>query len=192
MVLVFVLLAIIILLLIFFIIFLLSTLQIEIKNLKIGNKEIKNKTRIKDKYEVKISLYFLEKIPILWLTLNNKKMRKIYNSKKLEKIDLKKLESKVQIDKETIKIIKNIKIKLSKLYLRIDIGTEDAILTSYSIALIASIIGILLPHLAHDKINNCKYIVNPLYQNKNEYHINLDCIIRIKIVHIIYSTLFFI
>lgn len=190
MVLVFILLGIIISLLLIFTILLLSKIQIEIKNLKIGNKE-ENKGRIKDKYEVKVTLYFLEKIPILWFRLNDKRIRKISNSKQLEKIDLKSIEKNVKFNKETIKIIKNIKIKISKLNLRIDIGTEDAILTSYLIAFIASLIGIILPHIVqNNKINNCKYIVNPIYQNRNIYHVNLDSIISIKIVHIIYSMLF--
>ena len=192
MVLVFILLGIIIAVLLIFTILLLSKIQIEIKNLKIGNKE-ENRGRIKDKYDVKITLYFLKKIPILWFRLNDKKIRKISNSKQLEKIDLKAIEKNVKFNKETIQIIKNIKIKISKLNLRIDIGTEDAILTSYLIAFIASLIGIILPHIVQkNKINNCKYIVNPIYQNRNIYHVNLDSIISIKIVHIIYSMLIFV
>ena len=192
MVLVFILLGIIIVVLLIFVILLLSEIQIEIKNLKIGNKEEK-KGRIKDKYEVKITLYFLEKIPILWFRLNDKKIRRISKSKQLEKIDLKAIEKNVMFNKETIQIIKNIKIKISKLNLRIDLGTEDVIFTSYLIAFIASLIGLILPHIVQkNKINNCKYIVNPIYQNRNIYHVNLDSIISIKIVHIIYSMLFFI
>lgn len=189
MVLVFILLGTIIILLLIFTILLLSKIQIEIKNLKIGNKE-ENKSRIKDKYEVKIILYFLEKIPILWFRLNNERIRKISNSKQLEKIDLKAIEKNIKLNKATIQTIKNMKIKISKLNLRIDIGTEDAILTSYLIAIIASLIGIILPHIVkNNKMNNCKYIVNPIYQNRNIYHVNLDSIISIKIVHIIYSML---
>lgn len=192
MVLVFILLGTIIILLLIFTILLLSKIQIEIKNLKIGNKE-ENKSRIKDKYEVKIILYFLEKIPILWFRLNNERIRKISNSKQLEKIDLKAIEKNIKLNKAIIQTIKNMKIKISKLNLRIDIGTEDAILTSYLIAIIASLIGIILPHIVkNNKINNCKYIVNPIYQNRNIYHVNLDSIISIKIVHIIYSMLIFI
>jgi hypothetical protein len=192
MVLVFVLLGIIIFLLLIFTILIFSTIQIEIKNLKIGNKQIEENTRIKDKFEIKISLKFLKKIPILWMKLNNKKMRKMYNSKQLEKIDFKKLQNKVPLNMQSLEMIKNIKIKISKLKLRIDIGTEDAVLTSYIIAILASIIGIILPHLAKKNINDCNYIVNPKYQNKNEYHISLDGIICIKVVHIIYSMLVFI
>lgn len=189
MVLVFILFGIVIFLLTLFILLLLSTIRIEIKNLKIGNKEVENQTRIKDNYEVKIGVYFLEKIPILWIRLNNKKVRKIYHSKRLEKIDLKKIETTIPFNKQTLQIIKQIKIRISKLNLQVAIGTEDAVLTSYLVAMIASVIGILLPHIIN-KNSNYYYKVNPLYQNKNEYHIDLDSIICIKIVHIIDSMLF--
>lgn len=189
MVLVFILFGIVIFLLTLFILLLLSTIRIEIKNLKIGNKEVENQTRIKDNYEVKIGVYFLEKIPILWIRLNNKKVRKIYHSKRLEKIDLKKIETTIPFNKQTLQIIKQIKIRILKLNLQVAIGTEDAVLTSYLVAMIASVIGILLPHLIN-KNSNYYYKVNPLYQNKNEYHIDLDSIICIKIVHIIDSMLF--
>lgn len=192
MVLVFILLSIIIFLLLVCIIFVFSVVQIEIKNLKIGNKEIKNENIVKDKYEIKITFYFLNKIPILWFRLNNNKLRKISNSKQLEKIDFKKIEKQVSI-KEIIEFIKNIKIKISKLDLNIDIGTEDAIITSYINAFISSIIGIILPHVVEkDKIEKCHYIVTPIYKNRNEYHISLDSIISIKIVHIINSMLNFV
>lgn len=193
MVLVFILFGIIILLMLLFTILLLSTIQIEIKNLKLENKENTNKSRIEDKYEIKITLYFLEKIPVFWVRLNSKKIRKISNSKRLQKIDFKKMKEQVPKNKETLEKVKNIKIKISKLNLRIDLGTEDAVLTSYLIAVIASVIGIVLPHITdEDKIQKCHYIVNPIYQNRNEYHISLDSIISIKIVHIIYNMLIFV
>lgn len=196
MVLVFILLGIIIFLYLLLTIFLLSTLQIDIKNLKVGNKESINQNNIKDNYEIKITIKFLNKIPILWFRLNNNKIKKIYNSKQFEKIDLKNIKQNIKYDKETMKLIKeaikNIKIKILKLNLRIDLGTEDAIFTSYLVAFFASVIGIILPYLIEENmINNIKYIVNPIYQNRNEYHISLDSIISIKIVHIIYSMLIF-
>lgn len=192
MILVFILLGIIVLTMLLITIFVLSTLQIEINNLKIGNKTYENKERIKDKYEIKICLYLLEKIPILCIKLNNDKIKRISNSKQFKKVDFKHLEKKISFGRDIREGLKKIKLKITKLNLNINIGTEDAILTSYLIAFIGSIIGILLPHLAKKNINNCKYIVNPIYKDKNEYYISLESIIRIKIVHIIYSMLFFV
>lgn len=188
MILVFIFLGIIILLLSIFIILLNSTIQIQIKNLKLGNRQINNPKTLKDKYEVKILIYFLEKIPILYLKLNNKKMRKIYSSKQLEKIDFKKIKNKVNINKYILQILKQLKIKQLKLI--IDIGSQDAVLTAYIVGILSSLIGIILPHITNQKdIKNCIYIVNPIYKNENKYNISLDSIIQIKIVHIIYSML---
>ena len=188
MVLVFILLGSFIFLLALSLIILLSTIQIEIQNLEIGNKEIKQENRIKKKYKIKIILYFLKKIPIFWLHFNNEKIKQIYESKSFEKINFKKLEKSMPLQKEVLTILKAIQIK--KLQLHIAIGTEDAPLTSYVTAFIASIISILLPHVTTEKQRkDCYYQVIPLYQNKNEYHIHLDSIICIKIVHIIYSML---
>lgn len=193
MILVFILLGIIIFILSITIILLLSIVQIEIKNLKIGNKEHFNNSRIKDEYEIKITLYFLEKIPIIWSKLNNRKLRKIYTNSNLQKVDFSKLKGKAKFDKDAVEMIKNIKIKVSKLKLRIDLGLEDAIITSYLIAIISSIIGIILPHIVEkNKLDNISYNINPIYKNKNEYQISLNCIIRIKIVHIIYNIVCFI
>lgn len=213
MVLVFIFLGIIILFLLLFVILLLSSIRIEIKNLELGNKErITSKEKmtynrknafnevvsskeqttstIKDAYQVKIGIYFLEKIPLLWFSLNNQKMKKLYTSKQLEKIDFKKLEKDVPLKKQTWAILKALQIRIKKLQLYVSIGTEDAILTSYIIAFLGSIIGILLPHITEkEQIQNCHYVVTPIYQDKNEYHLHLDSIICIKIVHIIYSSM---
>jgi len=195
MILVFILLGIIIFSITIFIIILLSTIQIEIVNLKIASKNVKQERNIKDDYQIKIKLYFLEKIPILVIKLDKYKLRKIYENNKFNNLNInfKKIENKIKVNrKEIFDAFKKIKIRISKLSLKINIGTEDAILTSYIVAILASFIGIILPHLAKENINKCEYIVNPKYMNRNEYYICLESIIKIKIVHIIYSMLFLI
>lgn len=192
MLLVFFILSAIIFIVIVFIILLLSTIQIEFKNIKLENKKINDEKRLKPDYEIKIALYFLEKIPILFFRLDNKKINKISNSRPLENIDLKEIKNNIELNnKEIVEALKNIKIQILKFELNINIGTEDAILTSYIIAIIASAIGIILLHLAKENIKKCKYIVKPLYRDENEYRIYFNSIIRIKIVHIINSMLIF-
>ena len=97
------------------------------------------------------------------------------------------------IDKKIFELIKNIQIKVKNIKLNINIGTIDAVLTSYLVDIIDSIIGIILPHITEkNNINTCYFIVNPKYQNKNEYNIKFEGIIYIKIVHIIFSMLNFV
>lgn len=110
----------------------------------------------------------------------------MYSNKKLEQIDFNKLKQTIPINMETFKIIKNLKLKIESLKLEINIGIEDAIYTSYAVAIIASILSILLPHLVKKQdIEKVKYEINPIY-NTLLFNLKLDSIISIKIVHIIY------
>ncbi len=181
MVLVFILLGTFILLVMFFILILLSTLQVEIQNLEVGNIKEEKQT----KYQIKITFYFLEKIPIFWLRFNERKLKEIYTNKQLQKIDFKKMRKEIPL-KQAFQILKILRIRIKKLKLQIAFGTGDAILTSYLIAIIGSIIGILLPHITQPKQRKeCHYFVTPIYQEKNLYHIYVDSIICVKMVHII-------
>lgn len=193
MVLVFIFLGLIIIILSFTTIMLLSTIQIKITNLILENKKERDVKRINNSYKIKIGIYFLNKIPILWINLNSKKIKKISSSKSLPKVDFQKLKNKENINKKIVNLIKNIQIKVKNIKLNVNIGTIDAILTSYLVAVIASVIGIILPHITEkNNINTCYFIVNPKYQNKNEYNIKFEGIIYIKIVHIIFSMLNFV
>ncbi len=193
MVLVFIFLALIIIIFSFTTIMLLSTIQIKVTNLILENKKERDVKRINNNYKIKVGIYFFNKIPILWINLNSKKIKKINSSKKLPKVDFQKLKNKENIDKKIFELIKNIQIKVKNIKLNINIGTIDAVLTSYLVAIIASIIGIILPHITEkNNINTCYFIVNPKYQNKNEYNIKFEGIIYIKIVHIIFSMLNFV
>ena len=193
MVLVFIFLGLMIIILSFTTIMLLSTIQIKVINLILENKKERDVKRINNSYKIKIGIYFFNKIPILWINLNSKKIKKISSSKSLPKVDFQKLKNKENINKKIVNLIKNIQIKVKNIKLNVNIGTIDAILTSYLVAVIASVIGIILPHITEkNNINTCYFIVNPKYQNKNEYNIKFEGIIYIKIVHIIFSMLNFV
>ena len=113
-------------------------------------------------------------------------MRKIYSNKKLEQIDLNKVKQTIPINVETLKIIKSLKLEIESLKLKINMGIEDAIATSYLVAIIASILSIIPPHLVKkEDIKNIKYEINPIY-NTLIFNLKLDSIINLKIVHIIY------
>lgn len=108
------------------------------------------------------------------------------SSKRLEKIDFAKVRKNIPINKETLKVIKGLKLKIEKLDLVINIGIDDAALVSYIVATISGIISIVLPYLIRiEDINKCKYRIIPIY-NQNTFNLYLDSIINLKIVHIIY------
>lgn len=180
MILVLILLIIFILLILITILFLISTIHIEIKNLRVSNIEPK----IKSEYAITFSLYLGNHIKWLWFNLNSEKMKKYYSKIQLEKIDYKILKNNFKL--EYLKELKKLKPKLSYLDLDFDLGVESPVTTAFLVSSIASIISIILPHVAKsiDK-KRYKYKIVPIYKNKTLYKIKFNCIIEIKLVHII-------
>lgn len=164
------------------IIFIFSSIKIEVKNMQIKNKKQTIKIGINKDYEIKILLKFLNKIPYFYIKLDSDKNKKIF-----KKFDFKKARKKFPKSKQLKKIIKTIEIE--KLELIANIGTESAAATSILVGAFAGTLGATLPILARNNMNRCTYIISPVYADKYEYKINLDCIICIKIVHIIKSML---
>lgn len=161
-------------------------------------------------YEIKIGLYFMKKIRIIGLKLNKDKQEKIkrriqklQNSKlikKLSKTSIKKIPLKLEkkLEREILfnnikqlklaKIIfKNLKIEILKFKMNLQIGLEDVIITSSLITIISVIVPIILrlTNKYIKNINNYRYKILPIYGNKNVLKLDLDCIINLKLVHII-------
>ena len=109
----------------------------------------------------------------------------------MKKIDFSKirrnLKNKEVPKKEIIQAVKQIKPKIENLKLKVNLGTEDVIITSYLVAIVSAAIGIILPHVTYKNTTKCDYIIKPIYKDKNEYAVALNGIFSIKIVHIIYS-----
>ena len=180
MILVFILLTILIIIISFIFLILLSTFRIKIKDLEITN--IKEKKEID--YAIIFSFYLGNKIKWLSFQLNDEKMKKTYTRMHLERIDFKKIEKNLKW--EDFKIIKHIQAKFSYFNLKMKLGTESPVATAFIIAILSSLISILLP-LSMKKIEeeNCNYEIEPIYENKNLYKIKFNCIIQVKMVHII-------
>lgn len=183
MVLVFILCAILIILTLAVFMIVLSTLKMQIEKLEISNTKTGN-TFVSDNYQFKISLFLFDKIKWFTLKLNSKKMQDMIKKMKLNKMDLKKLEQNFKF--EDLKYIKTLEPKISYFKFFVKVGVEDTILTTIIIFVISTAISILLPYTIK-KYEKDKYYyqVLPLYINKNAYEIKLDCIIEIKMVHII-------
>jgi len=173
-----------------------SRLEIGLDNFNIENVNKKNNNRnflitvslkIFNMHWIKIKIdkdklaneYIKEKLKVEEKNINvNKEMRNIFNICKNNK----------SIKNE----LKKMKLRLEELNLKIDIGIEDCVLTSYAVGIISILISNLLPHIIQKNIKNSeiinryKYQIAPIYMNKNLYKINLNCIIGAKLVHIIY------
>jgi len=160
-----------------------SSIKINIKEFKFVNKKVID-------MEIIISLAFLNRINILKITLNKNRLSKIEHNKSVRKI-AKKLQERLVKDykymhnfeqksiKDILEILKYFNV--SNVEIDVNIGTEDAIFTSFVVTTISMIITFLIAR----KVENTKYIVLPVYINENYVNLSIKCIISIKLVHII-------
>ena len=177
-------------LLIFFIsiiVIMTSKIEIKIENLIITSQ---TKKHINDKYKIIIKMYFFNKIPIIKITLTENKLGKIYTKLKMKE-KIRKLEEEIYINKDKfdLKLLNAIRefnkcIKIVDLKLKIQLGTENAFLTSILVAIISSIMSITISKKAmrEDKIF---YNVEPIYNSQNLINIAISGIFQIKMIHII-------
>ena len=168
-------LGIIILLLVF------SKIRIEIQNFKFTTQ---NKQHINTTYRVTCKWKILRKIPIAKITITNQKIRKWNMKEKMKKINTEVLQNANKIDKKIIEAIKHANIQYKKINLKIEIGTQNACLTSFLIPAISTVIAIWLRQKMQDNKNQT-FIVQPIYQNKNLVNIQFSGIFEIKMIHII-------
>ena len=164
-----------------------SKLDIRIINLIIDSQ---SKKHINDRYEIIIKLKIFGNIPILKFTLNKSRLRKIKQSRKMnEKVkQLEKdiIQNKNKLDVQIIKGLKEFSknIYMEKLDLEIELGTENAFLTSMLVAIFSSILSITFSRI-HVKEKNIIYEIEPIYMNKNSIKIEISGIFQIKLIHII-------
>ena len=128
--------------------------------------------RVEINDKVTVSAYFLGKIK--WFCFNLAKKKTV-------------LGSKFEV-KRILWLIRNFlkRVKIQKLNLKLLVGVDDVLLTSYFIGIISA----LLPNLIRNNIDDYSkdkynYTILPVYNNGNVFYIELNCILSIKLVHII-------
>lgn len=166
---------------------LLSTFSIRIEKLEISNCNSINKLTYN--FEIYFELLILNKFKIFSLKINKEKIKQL-NSKvkfknKMQNMNFKKI--KQDFPKIKLRnILKKLNINIPKFNLKFELGTEDVIITSALIAIISSALGIFLAKVIKS-FNKEKYSyeIKPIYHNKNLINLYLNCIIKVKVVHII-------
>lgn len=160
-----------------------SSLKIDVKELVVINKNV-------EKFKVIISLNLFSKIKWLKLTLDNEKIKKIRGSGKLKAFN-KILDTKVlrkyknarqMLIKDWKHILKNLnKLEIESVSIESKLGTENAAITAISTGIVSAVLGIILPR----KTSNLQYKIEPIYINRNYIYLSINCIIAVKLVHII-------
>ena len=167
------------LLIIFLLIF--SKIRIEIINL--GFSSVQERHLNKD-YKIIFKLYILNIIPLFKINISKTKLEKLKIKEKIKNIDLKLIEKNIKFDKKILKAIKKFDFDIKKIKLNIDIGTENASVTSIIIAVLSTLIALSI----RKKVENYKeqeFFVRPIYTNQNVINILISGIFEIKMIHII-------
>ncbi len=158
----------------------LSNIQIELKQLHISN--IKGKLKLK--VILNLSILLFNRVKILKITIDNKKIIKILKSGKVNF-------SNVNISKESKKIIKKFLKSDAVMIETLNINGYFSTFNNVLSGIIFSISNALIPILISKKLESSRYNNNVsfLNQNQNIINISINCIISIKIVNII-NTLY--
>ena len=138
----------------------------------------------KDKLKFILKVYIFKKILIAKIDLKDRKKKR---KKKKTRYINKTINDRKSLLKMIYKTVKENRLNLEKLDLKIDACTTDPILTAYLVMILSNIITFILKK-SNLKIDykNCRYVINPLYINKKILNIKIDCIISSNNVHIIY------
>lgn len=162
-----------------------STIQIEIKNLVI------NSTNKKDNnINLYIRLKVLNKLTYLKIELNKERIIKfkVLDKRILERIN--EIQNKLMINRkeilniDAIRTLRHLNIEIDNLKLNLKIGLADSFLTSITVGMISTLISILIAKNTKEYSNKC-YSIMPQYNENPLIKIQLNCIINIKMIHII-------
>ena len=174
------------------IILIILTIRIKIQFLNFYFNSQSNK-HLKDNYEIKLIIYTFFKLPIFKIRINSGKIQNIINNEKvkfvIKKQELKIVENKKDIDKYLIKQLKNIRIDIKEMNLKILIGTEDASITAFIIPIVSTVLAIILSKSTQKYNDKQIFSITPIYVNQNLINIEFSGIFQIEMIHII-NTIF--
>ena len=107
-------------------------------------------------------------------------------NEKVKQLERDILKNENKFDKQIIKGLKELSqsIYVENLELEVELGTENAFLTSILVAFFSSILAISFSRI-HLKENNIVYKIEPVYRNENSIKIEISGIFQIKLIHII-------
>lgn len=161
-----------------------SKINISIKNLIMSSDKTNGKY-IEKNYEIKLQLTLFKFIKIINIKITNNKLKKLKRKGTLKKIEKSIKNSNTKIDITTLKELKRIKYKISNLDLDLSFCLEEAAYTAVTLGILSTLIGIILKNnIGDDKDNHFR--ITPLYINRILINLHLDCIITVKLIHIIY------
>ena len=179
MILVFLLLGLFIIITLVFYILILSNIKVKIAKLHI----FYSSEKLKINFISKLEIYLFNKIKIFEVIIDDDKLKNLYKS---GKINITQIRNNKKLNRDIFIELRKIDYNIEKLNFEGYVGTENAAFTAY----ISSFVNSIIPIIIANKINNYKkenynYKLDTVYINQNIVNLEFNCIISIKIVHII-------
>ena len=181
-----------ILVLFFILVIMLTIIFFSHVKIQINQITVSNIPKFYHDFDIKIGLYLFNKVKLIESKLDKEttKQKKILNRIK-EALSEKGLTLELQ-KIPNLNELKKVNVNLEEIHLDVKIGTEDVIITSVIVAILSSAIGIALGKAIkqYDSTKH-RYTILPFYNNQNLFELKLNCIINVKLVHIIYVIYMF-
>lgn len=167
-----------------------SKLKIVINSLQF---EMNGKVKAKNSYKIKIGLYLYGKFKILGITLEEDKIKFLnfritYRNLKQTKFFQNMIKKDaIELDKQVLKDnIKLLSMRFEKVNLNVRLGTESTLITSFLTFVISTAISFILQKgITKYNPNKHKFIITPLYENRENIAVYLDLIASFKFVNIV-------
>ena len=176
---------------ILFIIFLLicSTIKLNVAKLNISNIENGIKKKIEKDIQIFIELYLFGRIKILGINLNNHMFMKFKEKANFNIFKYLKRDRKVLKNIKISGIVKQLRAEFKNTNFDLQLGTEQVITTAFVITFISTILSIILKNADENEV---RFKIMPLYKYGNSINLHLNCIIKVKVVHIIFVIIYLI
>lgn len=158
-----------------------SKIQIQIINFNFSSE---TKRHINKDYKIIIKWYIFNKIPIVKSEITKSKMEKLKLKERIKDVNFQSLNNQKHYDKKAIQALKMLDTNIQDINLNINIGTENAVLTSIVVPILSTIISLFLSKKVNN-YNNQTFIINPIYLNQNILNVSLSGIFELKIRNII-------
>lgn len=175
--------------------FIFSSVNINVKQFDIHNKEKINDISF-DNIEIIISIKLFKFLKLINIKINEEYI--IFCGIKLKLNKLYKIESKDKLVKDIFNITKIIKEnykevdfnlvypKLEKFNMKLNLGTENASITSFLIFIVSTFLTLILKKFI-DKYDPKKYSyqIMPVYSNLNQFSLKLNTNIKFETINIL-------
>ena len=162
-----------------------GTVEYRIEKLSVSN--MNKEKKLETKFISYLEFYIFSKLKIIKIKIDQDTLKKLSIKDRFKNMDFKKWKKDNLFSKENRQALKKAQINLKKFKLKLELGTENVLISTSLITIISSIISFILA-ITIKKYNEkqYKFQITPLYIGENKIKMEFNGIVSVKLVHIIY------